>query len=129
MAGRVIAGTRAAGVWALVSLIIFELVPLHEVARLRSYVNVALTVGRSSGGPIGGALTDAIGWRWAFMIQAPLLLLSSLVVAPLVPGWKGSEGLSLTQKLRCIDFAGAGLIAVSVMMLMMVLKITGQKVS
>ncbi len=41
-----------------------DLVPLREVASLRSYINIAATTGRSLGGPIGGALADAIGWRW-----------------------------------------------------------------
>lgn len=27
-------------------------------------MNVASTIGRSSGGPIGGYLSDTIGWRW-----------------------------------------------------------------
>ena len=35
-----------------------------EVAVLRSYVNVMAIIGRSSGGPIGGILTDTVGWRW-----------------------------------------------------------------
>ena len=39
-------------------------VPLREVATWRSYVNIASTVGRSAGGPIGGFLADRIGWRW-----------------------------------------------------------------
>jgi MFS family permease len=78
--GRVITGIGGAGANALVSLIILgrdslsrskcfaeletDLVPLREVASLRSYVNVAATTGRSLGGPIGGALADTIGWRW-----------------------------------------------------------------
>jgi MFS family permease len=41
-----------------------DLVPLHEVAAYRSYVNVFSTVGRSCGGLIGGYLTQTIGWRW-----------------------------------------------------------------
>ena len=39
-------------------------VPLRDVATWRSYVNIASTVGRSSGGPIGGFLADKVGWRW-----------------------------------------------------------------
>jgi MFS family permease len=78
--GRVITGIGGAGANALVSLIILgkkllsiskalseyqaDLVPLREVASLRSYVNIAATTGRSLGGPIGGALADSIGWRW-----------------------------------------------------------------
>lgn len=36
---------------------------MREVASYRSYINVVQTVGRSSGGAIGGILADTIGWR------------------------------------------------------------------
>lgn len=35
-----------------------------NVAVLRSYVNIASTAGLSLGGPLGGFLGSAIGWRW-----------------------------------------------------------------
>jgi predicted MFS family arabinose efflux permease len=35
-----------------------------NVAVLRSYVNVASTLGLSLGGPLGGFLGGTIGWRW-----------------------------------------------------------------
>lgn len=41
-----------------------DMVPIREVAKWRSYVNIAATTGRSLGGPIGGFLTDTVGWRW-----------------------------------------------------------------
>jgi hypothetical protein len=41
-----------------------DMVPLRDVAAWRSYVNIAATTGRSLGGPLGGYLTDSIGWRW-----------------------------------------------------------------
>ena len=41
-----------------------EKVPLRDVATWRGYVNIASTLGRSAGGPMGGYLADTIGWRW-----------------------------------------------------------------
>jgi predicted MFS family arabinose efflux permease len=41
-----------------------DLVPLIQVAAWRSYVNVISTLGRAIGGPLGGWLADAVGWRW-----------------------------------------------------------------
>lgn len=38
--------------------------PKIDVATWRSYVNVAATLGRSLGGPLGGLLADTVGWRW-----------------------------------------------------------------
>lgn len=79
--GRVVQGAGSAGMVSMVSILLTgmfilcknifflltflpDLVPLHEVAAYRSYVNVFSTVGRSCGGLIGGFLTQTIGWRW-----------------------------------------------------------------
>lgn len=37
---------------------------LDQVAVLRGYINVVSIAGRSLGYPLGGLLTDTIGWRW-----------------------------------------------------------------
>ena len=62
--GRVISGSVGAGMTVLVSILITDLLPIREVAAWRSYVNIASTTGRSLGGPLGGWLTDVVGWRW-----------------------------------------------------------------
>ena len=67
IASRAIQGAGGAGMVSMVSIIITDLVPIHEVASLRSYVNVLQTTGRSSGGVIGGLLTQTLGWRWYVM--------------------------------------------------------------
>lgn len=64
IAGRIISGAGASGMSVLVSIVITDLVPLRDVATWRSYVNVFATTGRSIGGPLGGWLTDRVGWRW-----------------------------------------------------------------
>lgn len=40
------------------------MMPLKEVAILRNYIGLAVTLGIGSGAPLGGILTDTIGWRW-----------------------------------------------------------------
>ncbi|KAI4854607.1 MFS general substrate transporter [Aureobasidium sp. EXF-8845] len=107
--GRVIQGAGSAGMVSMVSILLTDLVPLHDVAAYRSYVNVFSTVGRSCGGLIGGYLTQTIGWRWAFIGQCPLLLLSIVLV-----WWRLGEPhrtielkQSIWTKLKRIDFIGA----------------------
>lgn len=43
---------------------VLESVPPDQVAMLRSYINIISILGRSVGGPVGGVVTDAVGWRW-----------------------------------------------------------------
>ncbi|KAG9603963.1 MFS general substrate transporter, partial [Aureobasidium melanogenum] len=115
--GRVIQGAGSAGMVSMVSILLTDLVPLHEVAAYRSYVNVFSTVGRSCGGLIGGFLTQSIGWRWAFIGQCPLLLLSIVLV-----WWRLEEPQrnaelkqSIWTKLKRIDFVGAFFMSIAIL--------------
>jgi MFS family permease len=64
IAARTIQGAGGAGMVCMVSILLTDLLPFHEVALYRSYVNVVQTVGRSCGGMLGGFLASTIGWRW-----------------------------------------------------------------
>lgn len=46
--------------------------PLREVAVLRCYLQMSGTFGVTIGSPLGGLLTDLLGWRWSFLIKVPL---------------------------------------------------------
>lgn len=108
--GRAISGIGGAGMTALVSIIITDMVPVRAVATWRAYVNVAATVGRSAGGPLGGWLTDTVGWRWAFLGQVPMTVLALLLVVwklPHITLQNDTSHLSFRHKVRLIDFPGA----------------------
>ncbi|KPI41291.1 Vacuolar membrane amino acid uptake transporter fnx2 [Cyphellophora attinorum] len=112
IAGRVVSGVGGAGMTALVSIIIADLVPVRNVAAWRSFVNVAATVGRALGGPVGGWLTDTIGWRWSFFGQCPLTLVGLLLILWKLPKTgisqeEPGEQADFYHKLRRVDFAGA----------------------
>lgn len=79
--GRVVSGMGGAGIMAMGSIIILgtnfcnpkikvslltipDVVPKRDLAAWRAIVNISMTLGRSIGGPVGGWLTDTIGWRW-----------------------------------------------------------------
>lgn len=38
--------------------------------------NVFFQIGMGMGGLLGGYVSERLGWRWAFLIQTPLFLLS-----------------------------------------------------
>lgn len=120
------------------------MVPIRQVASWRSYVNIAATAGRSLGGPIGGYLTDRVGWRWfvtiehlmiasnevlrSFLCQCPPMLIALLLVI-----WKleiPPDQCTLRQsnlsKLRRIDFAGAIFLTIFIVCGLLVLDLGGQ---
>ncbi|CAK5275720.1 unnamed protein product [Mycena citricolor] len=66
-------------------------------------------LGAGIGGPLGGWVNDKFGWRSAFLFQAPLLIVSAVLVA-----WKVNirlpsevESQSLHEKLRRVDALGS----------------------
>ncbi|PMD17820.1 MFS general substrate transporter, partial [Hyaloscypha hepaticicola] len=119
VAGRTLAGLGGAGMNVLVSILITDMVPKIEVAAWRSYVNVAATVARSIGGPLGGWLADTIGWRWSFIGQAPLSLLAFFIVAwklvnPSTPLLANGESPKTRAKLGRIDYIGSILMSATI---------------
>ena len=129
IAGRAIQGAGGAGMVSMVSIIITDLVPLNEVATLWSYVNILQTTGRSCGGFLGGLLTQTLGWRLAFLIQAP-----PVVIAILLVQWqlhiddKGyDEDHSTWQKLKRVDFIGAFFLCFAILAGCFVLDAGGEK--
>ena len=95
-----------------------DMVPVRDVAKWRSYVNVAATLGRSIGGPLGGWLTDSIGWRWSFNGQVPPTVLGLFLILWKIPSHTNKEerdaDQALLQKIRRIDFLGASLLAATI---------------
>lgn len=146
IAARVVQGAGAAGMTSMVSIIITDLVPIHEVASLRSYVNILQTTGRSCGGVVGGALTQALGWRWcaniltvtnacwltylyrAFGVQVPFTVIATFLVQWRlhIPSRDTTEQTKW-QKLGRIDFAGATLLCLSIFAGCFILETGGQK--
>ncbi|RSL69643.1 hypothetical protein CEP54_002092 [Fusarium duplospermum] len=125
---RSIQGLGGAGMVCLVSIII------TDVATYRSYVNVVQTVGRSSGGAVGGFLAQAVGWRWALAGQAPLTVFAMLLVALNLKTPQKSQDSedatksSLASKLGRIDFMGALFMSVTILSFLLVIDIGGEKV-
>ncbi|KAF9885035.1 hypothetical protein FE257_000766 [Aspergillus nanangensis] len=109
-----------------------DLVPLRDVAAYRSYINIAQTVGRSSGGAIGGYLTQAIGWRWTLSGQGPLTLIAMALVALKLPETRSKhhlEASSLSTALRRVDFAGAALMSGTILSLLLILDMGGDRIA
>jgi MFS family permease len=111
-----------------------DLVPLRDIASYRSYVNIVSTVGRSCGGPIGGIVTQTIGWRWAFLIQAPATVFAMVLVAwklkvkPKDDNLNGSnEPKSIGTKLKRVDLPGSIFMSLTILSAMLILDMGGEK--
>lgn len=103
---RAFAGIGGGGMTTVVSILLTDIMTLRERGKWQGYVNIIYASGAGTGAPLGGILSDYIGWRWAFLGQAPLCAIAFLAVF---------AGLHLPKldsshwkdKLKRIDFLGA----------------------
>lgn len=123
-------GNLELGMTSLVSILITDLVPLREVASWRSYVNVAATTGRSIGGPLGGWLTDTVGWRWSFLIQTPLAGIAMLLITMTLPASTNTldDDEPKESNLGRVDFIGALFLTLTILMFLFPLEVGGDRV-
>lgn len=72
IAARAFQGLGAGGLAVGAFAVIADLVPPRERGRYQGMVAVVIAAGTIGGPLIGGLVTDALGWRWAFLINLPL---------------------------------------------------------
>ncbi|KAH7360676.1 putative transporter [Rhexocercosporidium sp. MPI-PUGE-AT-0058] len=118
VAARAFAGIGGGGMTTVVSILFSDIIPLRERGTWQGYMNIVYATGASLGAPLGGLLSDSIGWRWAFIIQFPLTLLASLILhltltlpAPPKTAW--------LSKLQQIDFLGALTLILTITLLLL----------
>ncbi|KAK3659472.1 hypothetical protein LTR56_001362 [Elasticomyces elasticus] len=124
IASRAVQGAGGAGMISMVSIIITDLVPIHEVALLRSYVNDG-----------AGMCLDVLGCtayspsHTAFLVQLPPIILAIFLVQwqlHLTPK-QDNQKRSKWDKLRRIDFVGAFFLVLTILSACLILDIAGQR--
>lgn len=106
IAARAFAGIGGGGMTTVVSILLSDVVPLRERGKWQGYVNIVYATGAGTGAPLGGILADSIGWRWAFLLQAPMCALAFVAVG-LVLKLPKTQDEHWKASLRRIDFFGA----------------------
>lgn len=106
LAARAVQGIGTGGLMALTPTIIGQMFASRIRGRFHG-IQGAVLAGASIVGPlVGGFLEAALGWRWAFWINLPLVLPALLVAARFLPAPEARTGK------RRIDLVGAVLLAV-----------------
>ncbi|KAF3350864.1 Extracellular sulfatase SULF-1-like protein [Verticillium dahliae VDG2] len=140
--GRVISGSGGSAMNVVAALVITDLVPLRDVAAWQATINLAATIGRSLGGPVGGWLADTIGWRWSFLGQAPIFMFALLLCMAYLPSTtkrtvpSASAADQPTAKISApskgslsrIDWLGALLLALTILAFLAPIELGGSKI-
>ncbi|KAK8111178.1 Multidrug resistance protein fnx1 [Apiospora kogelbergensis] len=84
--GRVVAGIGGGGLMTISTFLATDLVPLRKRGIIQGMGNIAYGSGAMLGGVFGGLVNDysSWGWRLAFLLQVPPVLVSACLVAYLV---------------------------------------------
>jgi MFS family permease len=102
--GRVVQGLGGGAIGPITAFIETDLVPIKQRALIEGIGNIVYGVTLALGGVYGGAVQKAIGWKWAFLVQVPVIFLDIAWVFMLpIPRIKDN----ITSK-RQADFMGMG---------------------
>ncbi|KAI9790591.1 MAG: hypothetical protein M1835_000881 [Candelina submexicana] len=123
--GRVIAGMGGGGLTAISTFVASDLVPLRRRGLWQGFGNVSYGIGSGLGGIFGGWINDIWGWRIAFLIQVPLVVVSGILIyftvdAPVKETNKPS--------LKRVDFLGAISLVTTLVFLLVALNSGGNQV-
>ena len=121
--GRVVSGAGGGGLFAIQTIVTTDLVPLRKRGLWQGIGNIVFGMGGSLGGVFGGFVHQKLGWRYAFLLQVPVIFTSTLLIVWLVhtpPPARSSRG-----SIARIDFLGASLIVWSLLCLLVGLNTGG----
>ena len=111
---RALMGIGAGGMVSIPFIIYADLYPTPaQRARAIGWVTVAYTLSTVAGPIIGGFLVDALSWRWVFFINAPISLISFLLLQI-----NFKEDRKETQN-ESFDYTGAALLVVALTILLL----------
>jgi MFS family permease len=125
VSGRVIAGMGGGALNAISTFVASDIIPLRQRGLWQGIGNLFWGLGSSLGGLYGGYIDGVWGWRWAFLTQMPMILISLLLVifrVKLPP--RGTEPPSIKR----IDFLGAVTLVLTLVLLLFGLNAGGNTV-
>jgi DHA2 family multidrug resistance protein len=114
---RVLQGFFGGGLQPVQQSIILDTFPSSQRGRAFAVTAVAIVVAPVFGPTLGGWITDNLTWRWVFLINVPIGIMTAFAVMHLVedPPWE-----KIAKKVD-FDFVGIGLITLGLGSLQVVL--------
>jgi EmrB/QacA subfamily drug resistance transporter len=117
---RALQGVGAGGIMPLAFILIGEMFTLEQRAKMQGLFSGVWGVSSIVGPLLGGFIVDQLSWHWIFYINVVPGLLAAALVAF---AWRDHHAHG--QERPAIDYAGAALLTISVVMLLLGLMGTG----
>lgn len=132
--GRFVTGIGGSGLTTLGTITMSDLIPLRERGMYQGLANIFYGIGAASGGIIGGAIADTLGWRYVFILQVPLAIIVAsaiwifLTLPEGLPGL-GAPNTEFKDNLKRVDFAGAFFLVSSLMIILSAATLGGKQIA
>ena len=111
---RALQGIGAGGIMPLAFILIGEMFTLEQRAKMQGLFSGVWGVSSIVGPLLGGFLVDQLSWRWIFFVNVfPGMIAAALVAL----AWRDHQAHG--QERPAVDYAGAALLTVSVVMLLL----------
>lgn len=123
--GRVLQGMGGGAIVSITAFVETDLVPLRKRAFIEGLGNICYGIIFALGGVYGGGVNQAIGWRWAFLIQPPIIVVNGLLVFFVVKIHQKKTEASL---LRQIDYLGGLTLIIAILFFQLALNSGGTTV-
>ncbi|QIX02314.1 hypothetical protein AMS68_007831 [Peltaster fructicola] len=114
--GRLIAGAGGGCLNTISTFVASDLIPLRKRGVWQGMGNIVFGTGMGLGGVFGGYINDRLGWRYAFYIQVPFIVLAGILAVIFV---KVPIKETETNKLQRVDFLGAIALSVALVLLLL----------
>ncbi|KAF4312655.1 Major facilitator superfamily [Botryosphaeria dothidea] len=120
--GRVVAGMGGGGLLTISTFVTTDLVPLRRRGLWQGFGNLSFGLGSGLGGVFGGWINDSLSWRWAFLVQVPLIVASGLLVHFTIKIPVKEKNMS---RIKRVDFLGSITLVTSLVLLLLALNSGG----
>lgn len=130
VAGRLITGIGGGGFTSLATISVSDLVSNRERGLYQGYINIFFHAGAASGGVVAGIFDSWLGWKWAFLFQVPICLVTGAAVYiwfNLPKKVNHHSHLTTWEKFKAIDWTGCALLVSSLLALMIISGTNGKE--
>lgn len=114
VAARFLSGMGGGGITTTCTITTSDMYSMRSRGLAQGVQSVFNGLGMGLGGPIGGLISDWLGWRWAFLIQMPLFVLSLILTTYNLRYVTPGKSSNTKDVLKRIDYGGSFSLLLSV---------------
>ncbi|KAH7911105.1 major facilitator superfamily domain-containing protein [Hygrophoropsis aurantiaca] len=107
IAARFLTGMGGGGIFTTSTIVTSDMYSMRSRGLTQGVSSLFNGLGMGLGGPIGGLVSDWLGWRWAFLIQMPLFFVSLFLTTYNLHYVTPGKGKSAKEVLKRIDYGGS----------------------